>query len=464
MTIVAFLLAFALGALFVRCALPEFETRPRWAGWLLELSLAAGFGMGLTGSLYFVLLWAGLARYELWFELVALAILAVIVYRLRLRRPAVEAPAGPTFSWNWLLLLMLGVCGLLYALSFYEAAANNPQGEWDAWAIWNLRAKFLAGGEATWRNAISPLLDKTHPEYPLLLSGFIARCWGIAGETTSTAPLAAAWIFPAAACGVLLGGLAILRSVSMGLVAALILLTTGSYTGQSMAQYADVPLSFYLVAALVLLGCAERFPERARFLAAAGVAAGMAAWTKNEGAAFFVLALVGCGLFLGWRTPQWLVAGAAPFLILFAVFKAGLAPRVDTVIARDGGSFVSKLVEPGRYWQVFSAMVVDIWETGFPASHPLLVFLILVIFLRFRTRVELRSIRVVALPALGMMVAYFVALLTTRDDLRWQLDTTSSRLLMQIWPGLILAGLLTLKSIEEHATIAGPARKKARSK
>ena len=464
MLIGAFLLAILLGDLFLRCLMPAVETRPRWAAWLLELSLACGLGIGLTASLYFVLLWVGLARYELAFEIAALAAMALVFQRLRARRATVAAPESPVFSWNWLLLLLLAICGLFFALSFREAAVNNPQGEWDAWAIWNLRAKFLAGGESVWRHAVSPLLDKTHPEYPLLLSGFIGRCWAIAGESTFTASLTAAWIFPVAACGVLLGSLALLRSVSVGLIGILLLLATGAYTGQSQAQYADLPLSFFFVTALALLACAERFREHTGFLVMAGAAAGMAAWTKNEGAAFLALALVACLAFLGPRPALRFFAGAAPFALLFAAFKLLLAPRLDTVIGQGGASLASKLIDPGRYWQVFAAMLTDVWEAGFPASHPLLAFGLLAVFLRFRPKVELRALRIVALPAVGMLFAYFAALLATRDDLRWQLDTASPRLLMQIWPGLILLGMLALKRPEDHASFPEPSRKKSKAK
>ena len=52
---------------------------------------------------------------------------------------------------------------------------NNPQGNWDAWSIWNLRARFLAAGGIVAHRAWSPLLSSTHPEYPLLTSAFVAR-------------------------------------------------------------------------------------------------------------------------------------------------------------------------------------------------------------------------------------------------------------------------------------------------
>jgi hypothetical protein len=98
--------------------------------------------------------------------------------------------------------------------------ANAPSvGQWDAWTVWKLRAKFLnqtssdneqhdsespgqapksieipgrpvsaailswamAGPVGSWRMAVSPLLNRTHSDYPLLLSSFIARTWKAGG-------------------------------------------------------------------------------------------------------------------------------------------------------------------------------------------------------------------------------------------------------------------------------------------
>ncbi len=42
------------------------------------------------------------------------------------------------------------------ALAAWERTVATLMGGWDAWAIWNLRARFLARPTLTWTNAFAP--------------------------------------------------------------------------------------------------------------------------------------------------------------------------------------------------------------------------------------------------------------------------------------------------------------------
>lgn len=459
-----FLTALALGLLLVRCILPDLPTRPRWGGPVLDVSLGMGLGMGLTSSLYFILLWIGIARFQLAFEGAAIAAAAFWFIRQRGRRGVLEGEELPSFPWTWLLLLLLGACFAFFVASFALAASANPQGEWDAFAIWNLRARFLAAGPDGWRGAFSPLLSMTHPDYPLLLSGFVARCWTMTGEITSAAPLATALVFPVCVFGVLFGTLALGRSLTTGLLAVLVLFATGSFTGQASAQYADLPLSYFFLASLALLWLAQRFPQSPALALAAGAAAGMAAWTKNEGIPFLVLAFIAAFLFLGRSAAVRFALGAAPFALITAAFKLFLAPGLEPLFRQGPASIGAKIVDPGRYFQILGTFVTNTLEVGFPATHPLLAFGLLALFLRFRGRDQLRALRLLALPVAGMFAVYFGAFLFSTDALKWHLDTASQRLFMQIWPGLILLGMLALQRPEDHAVAVEAPRKKAKAR
>src|SRR5206468_645905 len=98
---------------------------------------------------------------------------------------------SPLTPWlmGALILALLIATGAMSTV--WEA---NPHGSWDAWSIWNVRAKFLASGDSPQR-AWSPALDWTHPEYPLLVSGVVARAWAQAGSMGPEAPIAASYLF-----------------------------------------------------------------------------------------------------------------------------------------------------------------------------------------------------------------------------------------------------------------------------
>src|SRR6202008_158625 len=125
-----------------------------------------------------------------------------------------------------------------------------PQGNWDAWSIWNLRAKFLSMPTLAWR-AYSPLLANTHPEYPLLLSGAIARCWNAAHDMPNSIPMTIGYLFFLSLLAMVTGGIAMLRGAVAGLIAGLTLPCSTPRVLEVPAQYADVPIAAYLAGALI---------------------------------------------------------------------------------------------------------------------------------------------------------------------------------------------------------------------
>jgi hypothetical protein len=70
----------------------------------------------------------------------------------------------------------------IYAVSFIVKSLNLPHGSWDAWAIWNMRARFLYRGGVHWAQAFSEKYLWSHPDYPVLVPGNVARIWDYRGE------------------------------------------------------------------------------------------------------------------------------------------------------------------------------------------------------------------------------------------------------------------------------------------
>jgi hypothetical protein len=115
-------------------------------------------------------------------------------------------------------------------------------------------------------------------------------------------------------------------------------------TGAS--QYADIPLSFFFLATVALVHFyrqrSVQIPDGRPIclLVLAGVAAGFAAWTKNEGLLFLVALLVSQIASTAGSRPTAsgefrlnsvrefgvLLLGVAPFLLLITWFKHSVAP------------------------------------------------------------------------------------------------------------------------------------------
>ncbi len=238
--------------------------------------------------------------------------------------PRGSQPSSSRFSAitasGFYLLLISGTLVLILISILY------PHGNWDAWAIWNNRARFIFRGAENWQDGFSPLLGWSHPDYPLLLPLAIARGWFYLGEETPWVPSALALLFTLSTTGILVSSLSPIKSSSQGYLAGILLLGTPFFLIHGASQYADIPLAFYLLSGIALLSLSDRRPANnygASILA--GLLIGFSAWTKNEGqvlAALIPLSL----LFVGALTHRW----KHPLETLFILpHRVGASPGVD---------------------------------------------------------------------------------------------------------------------------------------
>ena len=200
------------------------------------------------------------------------------------------------------LLLVLGIA----ADAIQTGWEANPHGNWDAWAIWNLRARYLGADPPLAARAWSPVLSaSTHPEYPLLISSFIGRCWAFGRSLTTAVPATVSGVFFLALLALVGGSVAALRGPTLGLLAALSLAATPAVLHEVPAEYADVPLACYMAGAI-----AFALLDRPVL---AGILAGLAAWTRT-GVLFLAVFLAATALFRR-RAAVRVMAGAMPAVV-----------------------------------------------------------------------------------------------------------------------------------------------------
>lgn len=450
--LLALLPSLALGWLAVRLLLGATRLSPAWWKWLFEICLGVAAGFALSSAFYFLLLWWGAAnRYTV--LAVNLAAVAALAFLLR-RRADIQQPVEPPAADATLRLLRAAatVAVLLLVAGFVENTAQQPYGDWDAFSIWNLRAKFLAGGSEAWRFALSSELARglagaNHPSYPLLLSGLIASTWTIAGNTDPAATQAISALFALSVMGLLAASLTMLRSESAGLLAVLVLASVGLFAPQMSAQIADLPLSLYLLAPIVLLAAAAQLEFPAGYLALAGLLAGFAPWTKNEGIVFLLPFLLVVFLVGGVNALKWAGAGALPGAAITAIFRLVLAPDSGEHLPHSLPAALEKLGEPGRYMQVAAAYLSNLWDMGFPWGHPLLLMAVLGLALGFVVKEQRRRHFLYLFPVAVVLAAGATAFLVSTADLKWHLDTANGRLLLQALPSVIFVYFLMLQPL-----------------
>jgi 4-amino-4-deoxy-L-arabinose transferase-like glycosyltransferase len=431
-----------------------------------KCALSVGFGFAASSCLVFLwMMIAGrLTRAALLCELLLIAGLCVLL--LRRQRPGPPSQASqpnkvntPALRKPYLLRLVFSLATFVAAIRFCYLTGQYPQGQYDAFSIWNLRARFLYRGAQYWKEFIHATVD-SHTDYPLLVPASIARSWEFVGRDTLLIPCVIALLFTFGTIALVATAVSHMRGERQGLLAGLVLLGTPALISHGASQGADVPLGFFFVATAVLLFLHEESPSKHNFLILAGLAAASAAWTKNEGILFVVL------LFFLWpavamlaeKPKQWrseflaLVIGAAPVTAILLVYKICLVTRNDLVAGQGIASTIPRLLSVSRYhvvvhWFVSLPFFFGQWNP-FIAMPVLLLFYFLLLGGRV-PRNELPAISTSVLLVIFMSVGYFFVYILSPLDLTWHLGSSLDRLLLQIWPLVVFTYFVFVQTPEQ---------------
>jgi len=451
MAAASILLSVAAGILLVYRFGTLEALRPRWAGLMLIVAGGIAAGIALTSTLYFILLPLGMPRASLFVRIAIVIGAAYECWRSRHRQPPLEH--SPRFPYIPLLSLAFLVALAIVTYGMSTAWAATPSGNWDAWSIWNLRAKFLVAGGTVASRAWSPMLNFTHPEYPLLLSSFVASAWADAGQFSDAVPITTAYLFFLSLLGMVTGGIAVLRGPVSGLLAGLCLTGIPALLTEVPSQYADVPVACFIAGAL-LFALLDR-------PVLAGIMAGCAAWTKNEGLLFLAILFVAIAVVQRARLLRFL-AGAAPAVAIVLLFKLVIARGTYSLVSGAQTSMASKLSDFGRYQTTASAMLHEIVSWGAGWYHPLLPIVILAIALRFEPR-HLRDALFSATVAVTLLAGYFAFYVITPYELSWQLQSSVTRLFVQVAPLILISIFLAMRA-PQPTTVSEPGKQRRKAK
>jgi hypothetical protein len=428
---------------------------------LLAAALGPALGAGVSSLCFFLLLWSGVAAPAVvWTAQTGLLGLAAFLW-WRGRAPAAESPASTSAGfalWTLRAAVLLSVALLVMDISATTAA--TPDGDWDAFAIWNLRARFLAAGPPAWEGAIGAgtnagLTGASHPGYPLLLSGWIGMSWMVNGSNDPSVAAVAGGLLVVATVLLLFAALRALRGEWSGLLAVLLLLATEAFRSQTGSQYADIPLSLFVLAATALFALALRADTPALW-ALGGFTAGLAAWTKNEGWPFALCALL-IPLLLRRSRILPSLAGFLPPLAVTLLFKTLTPAGSESAFPATFADAFQRLAQAGRWGTVLGSYLANIGIMGFWYAHPLLLLVILAFALRFSRRQPRSEIALLAAPPLALAAAAFGILLVTTADLAWHTSTSVARLIIQPWPALLLLVFCLLNRPEDSLPTAAAA-------
>jgi Dolichyl-phosphate-mannose-protein mannosyltransferase len=341
------------------------------------------------------------------------------------------------------------ICAVAIAYGVFALvidAVHYPVIEWDAFAIWQLKAEVLTHLPLHPRPGYfsDVNLSYSHLRYPLLVPMMSAGMHAMSGRMDDLSKTISLLLYP----GMLLVVFAAVRrinGISAGLTAVALLACLQPMLRYGGAGTAEMALTAFYACSLL---CILRWRESGRWgdLALCAVFSAWMAWSKNEG---LVLAAMNAVVLAGIRVAgsrRRAAAGAAMFVLVvaviylpWAIYSWGL-PRTDEDYA--GNLSVHAIISNlGRVPRILGAIVVEMMDWQY---WGLFWFVAAFLVLVQRRRFVMPAAAIIGV-LLGLhLLAYLPPLMVVTS---WNLDellaVTTDRLLMHAAPAAaILIGVL----------------------
>lgn len=427
----------------------------------VKLFLGIGLGLGLRSLLYFLYLLVLPARNAfIYLDLASTLVLLIVTIR---RQPRPGASSWSDFSLPRLTSLQR-IAALVAAaiisislLTTVNYLLRRRQGDWDAWMMFNRAARFLYIDQAHWLDSFDPQMDPIfHPDYPLFLAGDIVAGWELLGRYSSAIPMLLSALFSLAALGLLAASVASIRSFGQSALAVVLLWGLPVFVDEGARQMADVPMAFFILATGTLFFLYVLKPHPG-LLALAGLSAGLGAWTKNEGTVLAVAATAALLLVLArgrsLRLALPFIAGAAAPIAILVAFRVLIAPSGDILDAALGGS-LRQMLDPARHQVILAHLWSELTEFGSWGIPGLgigvlpVLLLYSAVFYHHPPPARARAFAAGFIILTVQFLGYYAAYLVSPYDLTWHLSYSSTRIVLQIFPLLLLLLLAATVDVE----------------
>ncbi|MFT3892617.1 MAG: hypothetical protein QM730_13360 [Anaerolineales bacterium] len=419
---------------------------------LIKFGFGIGLGLGLTSLLTFLVL---LFTNRLMGFMTIQFILLICGIALTWRNWKSNPLFTQRFTFTRLQKILLGafiVILITTAGAYALYAIMTPTGRFDAWMIYNRTARFIFRDPANWQNTLSPeMYWLFHADYPLLIPVNVAGAWNTLGSEIMRAPQAQSAYFLIAIFLVLMGTIAYLRTTGQSILSGITLLAMPVIYYTAAREEADLAVTLFILSTLALLFLYnnERNPL---LIVLAGLSAGFAAWTKNEGLLFLATGSFAWVVMLyrqrKLKELKWYALGLALPLAVVVYFKLFLTPPNDLFDQSSSVSISEQLFNIERYSYVTKNFYKQLFVFGNGELSVLLIILYgLVVGLDKST--DRRQPAFAAIIAVILqLTGYFMIYILTPHDLEWHIRTSLYRLIIHMFPAMLLIIFLSITDPE----------------
>jgi len=422
---------------------------------ILSTALLLPLLMGLCSMAMFISLIFLNRPSPLFVVLLPLSFCVLAVYAALRWLPVIGHPAARAQRERYILIIFIIASAAALAI-FVFISWRQPNGDWDGWAIWNMRARFIFRSGENWRDSFSPLIAWSHPDYPLLVPLSVVWLWTVIGRETTVAPMLIAAIFSVSTVALLSASIARLRGPTQGLLAGIAILGAPFFIQHGASQYADIPLGFFFLETIVLFALYEQSPGTSPWLLVmSGLTAGLSAWTKNEGLLFclsvavarLVAVIPRRGMRPALRETALFIAGLIIPLAMTFYLKIRLVPPGDLLSSQEPSMLMDHLMQPSRYALIMKTFLrTAIQGTRGAAGLPVLLIYFLLLGRKDGKAEPRLGARTASYSISLMLAGYFLVYLVDTYDLQWHLSTSIDRLFIQLWPTFLFWFFLEVRT------------------
>jgi len=434
MNYLPYFISFLIGYLWIGVLFKKNHNLDIWT----HVFLASGLGVGIsTHIVFYQLIFSDILDKTAIFVVHAIVALILIITVIKSNKQDTSLLyKGIDFFEIWPIgTLLLAFIPVWFYSQLY------PNGGWDAWSVWNFKARFILDGQDYWKNLFLPSLWRSSPHYPLLLP--LTNVWGwlFVKNPNHEIPLLTAIFFTFLTTGLLFAVLKRMTNKVVMIFAALLLLSMDLFVKFSISQYCDILIAYYLLATFFCL-VSSQIEKNSMFAFLAGIFLGFLAFTKSEATlAAVLIAFLSVPYFLWADKSQkqmnkknlmlFLGGACITFLptILFEIFYSpGNQTFVNGLITADNPSTLYRLKITGAFFafQFKSPKWAGIW------------LLIGVGLFLSKGQCFKRVIRIIP----SFLISYLVIIcfyyyLNTYFRIQWWLSVTMDRILYTLIPTII---------------------------
>ena len=426
---------------------------------MLKLMLASGVGLAISSYINFFCLII-LNRYHHKAILITHLIIILTLFVTLLILIKRHHVKFFTFkSKDILNFIPFGII-ILTSIPLWYQAHFYAFGGWDAWQVWNLKAKIIFLGGENWTNMFDPILWRSSPHYPLFFPLINAWGWIFQTETIYKVPVFSSYVYTILTLGLLFYGLKYLTKSIYAIFIIFVFLSMPLLNKLSYSQYSDNIVGFYMLATFISLIIAKS-ENKKNFALLAGIFLGTLSFVKSEGFIASLIILAITPIFFLWKNPE-----TKKKKLLIPFFIGALFSYLPTVIfeifyAPENQTFINGLTSPTKpitlkriktvFGFYFFEMFAPLWNAFFklsgktaenftflePKWNGLWIVMLLGIIASKLRSLSLKTIIIPVFLICYTGVVTFYYFLNTYFEIGWWLQNTLHRILFAVLPTVL---------------------------